>query len=142
VNAHPQRGFTMLELLIAVAIAAILVALSYTNWRNYTAQQRLRYGAVQVASGLREAEERAKSERTGYTVNFTASDGTYTIVRSGGGFNENAALPTGVVPQTTDTVTFSAFGQPDAAHTITLANTAGTRTATVDSVGGITYQGQ
>jgi type II secretory pathway pseudopilin PulG len=130
----------MLELLLAVAIAAILVAVTYTNWRNYTAQQRLRYAAVQVASGLREAEERAKSERTAYTVNFTASGGTYTINRSTGGFNENALLPTGVTPQSSDTVTFSAFGQPDAAHTITLANTAGTRTASVDTVGGITYQ--
>jgi len=140
VNAHSERGFTMLELFIALSIAAILVTLTYTNWRNYTAQQRLRYAAIQVASGLREAEERAKAERTVYTVVFTGSSSTYRIVRSTGGFNENAALPTGVTPQASDTVTFSAFGQPDAAHTITLVNTAGSRTASLDSVGGITYQ--
>jgi len=140
VNAHSERGFTMLELFIALSIAAILVTLTYTNWRNYTAQQRLRYAAIQVASGLREAEERAKSERTVYTVTFTASSSTYLIVRTSGGFNENAALPPGVTPQSSDTVTFSAFGQPDAAHTITLVNTMGSRTASLDTVGGITYQ--
>jgi len=123
----------MLELFIALSIAAILVTLTYTNWRNYTAQQRLRYAAIQVASGLREAEERAKSDRT-------ASSSTYLIVRTSGGFNENAALPPGVTPQSSDTVTFSAFGQPDAAHTITLVNTMGSRTASLDTVGGITYQ--
>ena len=139
-STHSERGFSMLELLIAVGIAAILVTVSYTNWRNYTAQKRLQYAAIQVASGLREAEERAKAERTVYTVVFTGSSSTYRIVRSTGGFNENAALPPGVTPQSSDTVTFSAFGQPDAAHTITLVNTMGSRTASLDTVGGITYQ--
>ncbi|TMI81323.1 MAG: type II secretion system protein [Bacillati bacterium ANGP1] len=139
-NTHSERGFTMLELFIALSIAAILVTLTFTNWRNYTAQQRLRYAAIQVASGLREAEERAKAERTVYTVTFTASSSTYLIVRTSGGFNENAALPPGVTPASNDTVTFSAFGQPDAAHTITLVNTMGSRTASLDTVGGITYQ--
>ncbi len=140
-NVSPQRGFTMLELLIAVAVAAILVASTYTSWRGYSAQQRLRYAAVQVASGLREAEERAKAERTIYTVTFTSSSATYTILRTSGGFIDNAVLPSGITPQASDTVTFSAFGVPNAAHTITLQGTAGTRTASVDTVGGITYQG-
>jgi prepilin-type N-terminal cleavage/methylation domain-containing protein len=135
-----DSGFTMLELLIAIAIAGVLVVVSYASWRNYTAQQRLRYAAIQVASGLREAEERAKAERAAYTVAFTGASSTYVIQRTAGGFLENAALPTGVTPQASDTVTFSAFGQPDAAHTVTLQNNTGTKTASVDSAGGITYQ--
>jgi prepilin-type N-terminal cleavage/methylation domain-containing protein len=133
-------GFTMLEMMIVLVIAGILVTLSFTAWRTYTAQQRLRYGAIQVASGLREAEERAKSERAAYTIAFTGSSSTYVIQRTAGGFVENAALPTGVTPQASDTVTFSAFGRPDAAHTVTLQNNTGTKTASVDSAGGITYQ--
>lgn len=130
----------MLELLIAVVIASVLVVVSYTTWQQYSNQQRLRYSAIQVASGLREAEERAKAERKTYTVTFTASSSAYGIQRSGGGFLENAALPPGVTPQATDTVTFNAFGVPDAAHTITLQNSTGTKTASVDTAGGITYQ--
>lgn len=135
-------GFTMLELLIAVAIAGVLVAVTYTTWQKYSDQQRLRYSAIQVAAGLREGEERAKAERAIYTVTFTANSSTYVIQRtsSGGGFLERATLPSGVTPQASDTVTFSAFGVPDAAHTITLQNSTGTKTASVDSVGGITYQ--
>ena len=135
-----ERGMSMLELLIAVAIAAVLVAVTYTTWRKYSDQQRLRYAVIEVASSLREAEERAKAERAQYTVAFTTASGRYVIQRSSGGFIENAALPTGVSPQATDTVTFSAFGVPDAAHTVTLQNTTGTKTASIDTVGGITYQ--
>ena len=47
-------------------------------------------------------------------------------------------LPSGVTPA--DTVTFTAFGQPDAAHTIALQNSAGTKAASVEGAGGITYQ--
>lgn len=139
-NPRSNGGFTVLELLIAVAIASVLVTVAYTTWQKYSNQQRLRFSVIQVASGLREAEERAKAERKIYTVTFTASSSTYGIQRSGGGFVENAPLPPGVTPQATDTVTFNAFGVPDAAHTITLQNSTGTKTASVDAAGGITYQ--
>lgn len=131
----------MLELTLAIGLAGIVIAASYTAWRGYTAQQRLRFGTMQVATDLREAEERAKAERTPYTVSFTGSSSSYVIQRTSGGFLENVSLPPGVSPQASDTVTFTAFGQPNAAHTITLQNTAGTRTTSIDSVGGITYQG-
>ena len=136
-----EGGFSILEMVIVLAIVSVLITLSYTNWRGYTAQQRLRFGAIQMASNLREAEERAKSERSQYTVTLTGSSGSYVIARSTGGFHENASLPTGVTPQASDTVTFTAFGVPDAAHTITLQSIAGTRTASVNSAGAITYQG-
>ena len=123
-----EGGFSILEMVIVLAIVSVLITLSYTNWRGYTAQQRLRFGAIQMASNLREAEERAKAERSQYTIAFTGSSGSYVIARSTGGFHENASLPTGVTPQASDTVTFSPFGVPDAAHTVTLQSAAGTRT--------------
>lgn len=136
---RPERGFTMLELMIATAIASILVAVAYTSWRSYSDKQRLQYGVIQVASSLRQSEERAKAERAQYTITFAASSSTYVIQRVSGGFRENAQLPTGVTAQAAATVTFSAFGVPDAAHTITLQNGAGTKTATVGAQGAVTY---
>lgn len=129
----------MLELIIATAIAGILVIAAYTNWKKYSDQQRLRYGVIQVASSLRQGEERAKAERSSYTITFTASSSTYVIQRVSGGYLENAQMPTGVTAQAGDAVTFSAFGVPDAAHTITLQNGTGTKTATVGAGGAVTY---
>ncbi len=129
----------MLELMIAAAIAGILVIAAYSNWRKYSDQQRLRYGVIQVASSLRQGEERAKAERSPYTITFTASSSTYVVQRVSGGYLENAQMPNGVTAQAGVTVTFSAFGVPDAAHTITVQNGTGTKTATVGAQGAVTY---
>jgi prepilin-type N-terminal cleavage/methylation domain-containing protein len=137
--ARPRhgQGFTLVEVVIATTVVGILLALSYTHFCEYTAQQRLRYRTAQVAAGLRQAQERAKAERRVYTVTVVGASPNYTI--AGGAFGEAAELPEGVTFQAADTVTFTPFGRPDAAHTITIQNSAGTRTATVNAMGGITY---
>lgn len=131
-------GFTVLELIVVLGLVAVLLGLAFSSWRGHVAQQRLRYGTVQVATGLRQAQERAKEARVPYTVTFVAGSAAYRI--AGGGFVENATLPDGVTAASDDIVTFSAFGQPDAAHTITLRNGSGEGTVTVNATGGITYR--
>ncbi len=135
------RGFSVLELAVVVTLLGVLLTLAVGQWRTYMALQRLRYGAAQVATGLRQAQERARAERVPYTVTFTAGSRVYPIERSSGGFRENAELPEGITPTASQTVTFDAFGRPDAAHTITLQSPQGlTATATVNAGGGIGYQ--
>jgi prepilin-type N-terminal cleavage/methylation domain-containing protein len=135
------RGFSVLELAVVVALLGVLLTLAVGQWRHYVALQRLRYGVAQVATGLRQAQERARAERMPYTVTFTAGSRLYPIARSGGGFREDAELPEGITPTASRTVTFDAFGRPDAAHTITLQNPQGiVATATVNAGGGISYQ--
>ena len=137
---HPEAGFSLLEVVVVMSIIGVVLALSYSPWRGYRTQQRLRYGTIQVATDLRQAQERAKYERRVYTVTFTAASSAYVIARSGGGFVENAQLPEGVTAAANRVVTFSAFGRPDAAHAITIQNPTGTGTASVNATGGITYQ--
>ncbi len=135
-----RAGFSLLEVVIVGAILAVALGLAVARWQGYTAIERLRFGTAQVASDLREAQERAKAERAPYTVTFVASSSAYTIARSGGGFVENTSLPDRVMATASQVVTFSAFGRPDAARTITVQNSVGVGTATVNAMGGITYQ--
>jgi prepilin-type N-terminal cleavage/methylation domain-containing protein len=137
--ARTQRGLSLLEVVVACALLGVLMALALPRWQGHQQQQRLRYGIAQVAANLRQAQERAKAERIPYTVSFTLGSPVYPIARSGGGFTETAELPAGVTATATQTVTFSAFGQPASAYSVTIQSAAGSATATVSSTGGITY---
>lgn len=139
-TASGRRGFSLLEVVVTLSVLAILLTLALTRWQAYTARQRLLYGTAQVATDLRQAQERAKAERAVYTVTFTAASAAYVIARTGGGFTENTQLPDGVTANANAVFTFSAFGRPDAARSIAIQNTSGTGTTSVSAMGGITYQ--
>jgi prepilin-type N-terminal cleavage/methylation domain-containing protein len=137
--AGRERGLTIMELMVVLSLLAVLFTLSVPRWLTYQDKQRLRYGIAQLAANLREGQERAKAERIAYAVAFTAGSSAYTVSRSGGGFQENARLPDGVTATATQTVSFTAFGQPASAYTVTIQNATGTASATVSATGGITY---
>lgn len=133
-----EAAYSVIELVVVLSTIGLVLTLSFSSWRGYTAQRQLRYSAAAVAADLRQAQERAKEARVPYTVTFTASSSTYVI--AGGTFREDAVLPGNVVTSSSGVVTFSPFGQPNADHTITVQNDKGTGTVTVTSMGGISYQ--
>lgn len=138
--AARRDGFSLLEVLIVGFVLVVAMTLALARWQGYSAQQRLRFGTAQVATDLRQAQERAKAERAAYTVTFTASSSAYTIARTGGGFTENTQLPDRVTATANQVVSFDAFGRPAAAYTVTVQNFVGSGTATVNTTGGISYQ--
>jgi type II secretory pathway pseudopilin PulG len=131
---------SLVELVTALVILAVLLGLAYPSWQRFQAHQSLRYAAAQVATDLREAQERAKAERREYRATFVSGSSQYTVERSAGGFHHVADLPRGVTVVSGAVVTFSSFGRPDGAYTLTLQNPAGTATVTVTGGGGIQYQ--
>jgi len=60
---YRARGFTIIELLIVIAIMAILAAVALPNFREYMTQRRLSGAARVIASDLMNARMQAVSQK-------------------------------------------------------------------------------
>ncbi len=134
-----SAGFSIVETLVAMSILSVILVMGIFHWQGRMAENSLRFGTFQVASDIRVAQEQAKGERYQYTVAFTAGAPSYAITRIDNGYNKTVQLPNGVTTNTVSVV-FSAFGKPSAAYTVTVQNTVGTASVSVNATGGITYQ--
>ncbi|WNL39479.1 type IV pilin protein [Halomonas sp. PAMB 3232] len=88
------RGFTLIEVLIVVAIVAILAGIAYPGYQRYT-QNALRTdaqaGLLSAAAELERCYARLYSYDNGCAIPDTSPDGHYDILRTPG--NTNAQAP-------------------------------------------------
>jgi prepilin-type N-terminal cleavage/methylation domain-containing protein len=78
---RPSQGFTLIELMITVAIVAILAAIAYPNYRNYVIRGQL-VDATQGLSAVRANMERYYQDNRSYIAGVTPPpcDGVTPIV--------------------------------------------------------------
>jgi len=62
-----QRGFTLIGVMIAVAIIAILAAIAYPSYMKYVQQSR-RQQAIAVLHSIQLAEEQYRANNSGYAT--------------------------------------------------------------------------
>ena len=159
------RGITIMEVLVVMAIIAILASASIFGLRNLVQRERLYSAMTQVANDLKEVQFRSMSSNMVWGVRFCANQSQYKIfavdpATVGGGCPRDAnpsctndattqrlvSLPPGVSPEADFYVLFDRRGYPlnwscgIGAVSITLRNSYGSRTVIVDSVGRIRYE--
>jgi type IV fimbrial biogenesis protein FimT len=159
------RGITIMEVLVVMAIIAILASASILGLRTLVQRERLYSAMTQVANDLKEVQFRSMSSNMLWGVRFCANQNQYKIfavnpANVSGGCPRDAntfctndettqrlvPLPTGVSPERGYYVLFDRRGYPldwscgIGAGTITLKNSYGSRTVIVDRVGRIRYE--
>ncbi|GAB4181397.1 MAG: hypothetical protein OHK0026_13540 [Rhodocyclaceae bacterium] len=119
-SADPRRGrgFTLAELVIALAILAIIATLALPSFQTMIENQRLRAAAESVLNGLQLARAEAIRRNTrvrlvmnGATPGWTVEldDGTDIQVRPAG--ETGSGLTVALTPDGATTATFNAFGR-------------------------------
>lgn len=114
-------GFTLIELMVALAIAVILLILAAPGYTTWLADSQVRAAAESVASGLRIAMAEAikRNEQVEFVLTPTTGTGGWVVQAAGGGtVYQTAGFAEGsdrvavtVAPATLTTVTFNGLGQ-------------------------------
>lgn len=116
-----SAGFSLIELLIGLAIAALLVMLAIPGYSVWIADAQIRNGAESIASGARYAQGQAiaRNTRIDFILDPTTATGGWQAVQTSDGtvlqqgtFAEGANLASfAVLPVGETTVSFDGLGR-------------------------------
>ena len=94
-GARSTRGFTMIEMVVALAIIGVLMIAAIPLLIGYRASRNLDLGAQQLTADLRAAADRARTEHYLILVSFTPASGAYQVqsLSPTNGISGRCALP-------------------------------------------------
>ena len=136
---NAQKGFTLIELMIVVAIIGILAAIAIPAYQDYIARSQMSE-ALSLTSGLKTAVSEVYSQDGSCPINGTAGIATTTDIK--GSYVLSVATG-GVTPACTITATMKASGVSTGIQsktlTLTMANGGGSNTWTCTSTAAQKY---
>jgi prepilin-type N-terminal cleavage/methylation domain-containing protein len=82
-SANQARGFSLIELLIVIALIAIMAAFAVPTWQRYSANAALKAAAVEMKTDLFNAKQQALEENVDvYRMTFSPALGNYALSRT------------------------------------------------------------
>ncbi len=93
-SAGNDDGFTLLEMLIVIALLGLMIALSAPSIGNSLSGLQLSTGTRRLSAILRNVRSNAIAEKKNYKVVFNPEEGSYTYQTNSG--NKAVLLPAGI----------------------------------------------
>lgn len=81
-SPHRQRGITIIEQVIGLAVTGVMLAMGLPNYSDYLQNRHIRTHAESIADGLQLA--RVEAVRRNEAVDFRINGNDWTIVTAGG----------------------------------------------------------
>ena len=105
-NTHSRRdGFTLVEMMVVVALAAIMLVVAVPSFSQMVARMRIEGASHNLATDLQLARSEAVQRRAAVSL-ATASDGTSYSLTSGGTTLKTVVLTSGISFSGNTTITF------------------------------------
>lgn len=142
-----QSGFTMLEVLLSVALIALIAGLSIPVYQTLQLRNELDIAAATTAQTLRRAQVLSRAVDGDTSWGLYAQSGSITLFQGTSyagrntGFDEVFSVPTTITPSGTQEFVYAKFsGLPQSIGTLTLTSDNNeTRNITINEKGTITY---
>ena len=142
-----QNGFTLIEVLLSVAILTLLTGLSLPVYETFMRRNDLDLTTQQVAAALRRAQTYARSVNRDSVWGVEVQTGTVTLFQGTNfatrnqNYDETFSIPSTVTASGLSGVQFAKLNEtPNTTGTITLTSNANaSRTITVNAKGMVEY---
>lgn len=108
-----KHGFSLFELIAAVALAGILATIAIPNWNKLLPAYQLDSSARQIHSELYSIKMRAAAENVGFQLVYSDEAAVYSVKRDSAVL-VTKPLPAGVIVTNTGVISFSPRGTASA----------------------------
>ncbi len=142
-----SRGFTLIEVLLSVALATVIVGIGIPVYQSLRIRNDLDVAAVEIVATERRAQALARASDGDTTWGISVQSGSITLFRGASyatrdaGFDEVFELSSSIAPSGTTEFVFDMLtGFPQTTGTLTLtSNTNETRIIVTNAKGTISY---
>lgn len=108
-NSKSKSGYSLIELVVTIALAAILATIALPSWNKLLPSYHLDSSARQVQSELHSIKMRAAAENVGFQFAYADGAAAYSIKRESA-LLATKPLPQGVIITNAGAISFSPRG--------------------------------